>query len=166
MIRFFQWFNFLGICALAVLCGLQWRENRRVNLEAIGLEKTRLAQVAQLADRDKAIKGYLADLDELHQRLTISEAALKETEMKLTAVTLERNRLTTERNQLAAQRDQLKANLDQWIAAVTARDAALKKAGEELQKIATERNDAVLKFNELAGKYNAIVKDLNGTKAK
>ena len=35
-------------------------------------------QAAKIAEQDKTIKGYLADLDDLRQRLTLSESALKD----------------------------------------------------------------------------------------
>ena len=33
MSRFLQWFNLFGILALAALCAVQWRANRRLNLD-------------------------------------------------------------------------------------------------------------------------------------
>jgi chromosome segregation ATPase len=161
MNRFVQCVNFLGVVALAVLCGSQWRSNRLANLQIGDLERTRMEQAAQIAERDKTIKRYAADLDEFRQRLTICETALKETEGKLSRMTAERDQLTAERNRLVAERDRLKATLDTWVAAVATRDAALKEASARLQQIARERNDAIARFNDLAGKYNEIVKRQN-----
>jgi chromosome segregation ATPase len=157
MNRFLQYFNFIGIVALAVLCAAQWRTNRRLNLEIFDLDKTRLDQLAKIAEEDKAIKGYVADLDELRQRLTLSEAALKESQEKFAVVATERDKLVTER-------DALKTSLDKFTAALAERDAALKQAGEQIQKLAADRDEAVAKFNDLADKYNALVKDVEKAK--
>ena len=118
-----------------------------------GKDSARIRRL-KIADQDKTIKGYLADLDDLRQRLTLSEAALKDAEDKF-------NALAAERDKLVVERDQLKASLDKWTAAVAARDAALKQANEQLKSITDQRNDAVSKFNDLANKYNSIVKELD-----
>ena len=157
MNRFLQYFNFIGIVALAVLCSAQWRTNRRLNLEIFDLEKIRLDQLAKINEQDKSIKGYVADLDELRQRLTLSESALKESQEKFAA-------LATDRDKVIAERDALKTSLDKFTAAVAERDAALKQADEQIEKLAADRDDAVSKFNDLADKYNAVVKDLDKSK--
>lgn len=166
MTRVLQAVNFLGVIALALLCAAQWRANRRVNLEAEALDRTRQRQAVTIADRDRAIRGYVADLDELRQRLTTAEGQLKELNDKLTAVAADRDHIAAERDQIAKQRDQLKASLEQWQAAVATRDAAIKRTGSEVQKLATERNEAVLRFNDLAGKYNALVRAAEGATSR
>ena len=166
MNRALQVLNFLGVVALALLCGVQWRINRRLNLEVDRLERIRLEQVSQLTERDSTIKGYVADLDDFRTRLTLAESQLKDLDEKLRVMTRERNRMATEVETLATQRDQLKASLAQWQAAVAERDTALKTANEQIQKLTADRNEAVTKFNDLAGKYNAIVKDLDKARAK
>ena len=153
MTRFIQILNFLGILALAVLCCIQWRANRLLNLKAVDLEKMRLGQIAKIEEQEKAIKGYTADLDDFRQRLMLSEAALKDSQAKFKA-------LAAERDRLAAERDQLKTSLQKYTAALAERDAALKKAGEQIQKLVDDRNEAVTKFNDLAEKYNALVKQV------
>ncbi len=157
MNRFLQYFNFIGIVALAFLCSAQWRTNRRLNLEIFDLEKVRLDQLAKINEQDKSIKGYFADLDELRQRLTLSESALKESQEKFAA-------LATDRDKVIAERDALKTSLDKFTAAIAERDAALKQAGDQIQKLAADRDDAVSKFNDLADKYNALVKDVDKSK--
>jgi septal ring factor EnvC (AmiA/AmiB activator) len=144
MNRMLQYLNLLGIAALVVLCCAQWSANRRLNLQAIALEKTRIEQSATISEQEKTIKGYVADLDDFRQRLELSEAAFKEVEQKLTTIT--------------AERDQLKTDLDKWIAAVAQRDVALKQADNQIEKIIAERNDAISKFNDLANRYNAMAK--------
>src|SRR5689334_3303526 len=143
MNRALQILNLLGVLALAGLCCVQWQANRQANLRAIELERTRLELSAKIEEQDKTIKGYVADLDDFRQRLTLSEAALKESQEKFAA-------LAAERDKLIAERDQLKTALDKWTAALAERDAALKRADQQIQKLTGERNDAVSKFNDLA----------------
>src|SRR5687767_12487479 len=100
MNRSLQYLNFLGILALAVLCVVQWRMNRRVNLEASALEKTRLEQAARLEDQDNTIKGYAADLDGFREQLARASLDLKETEASLAAAQREIRQLNSERDQL------------------------------------------------------------------
>ncbi len=159
MNRALTFINFVGILALAALCAVQWDTNRRVNLLAIDLEKTRLQQTDKIHEQGKTIKGYMADLDDFRQRLTLAESQLNDARQKLASV-------TNERNQLQADRDKLRKALDQWIAAVAARDEAIRHAGEQIEKLAADRNDAVHRFNDLAEKYNALVKDWNQAQGK
>jgi uncharacterized coiled-coil DUF342 family protein len=158
MNRFIQWFNFAGIFALAVLCAFQWRTNMHLNLRMTDLENTQLQQLAKIADQDKTIKGAAADLDDFRERLTLSDAALKEAEEKFKA-------LEHERDKLVLERDRLKEDLDQWKAALAARDAALKQSNEQSKTLADARNDAIAKFNDLADKYNALVKESDKARA-
>ena len=161
MNRFLGYFNLFGVFALTLLSAAQWRTNSRLNLEEIELEKTRLEQVAKIAEQDKAIKGCAADLEEFRGRLTKADASLHDTESRLAATAAERDQLSEDRTRLAEERGRLRANLDHWIAAVTERDKALKQAGEDIQKLCADRNEAVTRFNELVGKYNAMVKAAN-----
>lgn len=154
MSRVLQILNLLGVLALAGLCAQQWQVNRRLNLHAIDLEKTRLQQIAEIDEKNRTIKGYAADLDDFRQRLTLSEAALKESEEQF-------HRVADERDKLVAERDQLKGALDKFKAALAERDAALSKASQQIQQLSADRNDAVKKFNDLAAKYNAIVAEVD-----
>jgi chromosome segregation ATPase len=154
MSRFLQYFNLVGVLALAALCAVQWRTNRHANLQTAELQRTRLEQLATLAEQEKAIQGDVADLDDFRTRLARAESALTEVQGKLVAT-------SADRDQAAAQRDQLRAALDKLIAAVAARDGAMQQAGEQIKKLAGERNEAVVKFNDLAAKYNALVKQFN-----
>jgi len=159
MNRLLQYFNLCGVVALAILCIVQWRSNRQVNLEAFGLTKIRLEQQEKISAQEKSLKGCTQDLDSFREQLTRASSTLKEIENKL--ATAERDN-----RQLSAERDQLKTNVANWTAAAAARDEQLKIANTELQKLGQERNDAVTKFNELAGKYNKVVSDLNEARAK
>ncbi|HZK79580.1 MAG TPA: hypothetical protein VFC46_00900 [Humisphaera sp.] len=157
--KFMGYFNMAGVMALAVLCAVQWQVNRRVNLQAIDLEKIRQEQVQKIAEQDRTIKGYIADLEDFRHRLEQSDAALRDAENKIAT-------LGAERDAAVAAHDQLKATLEKWVAAVKERDETLNKANDEIRKLAAERNDAIVKFNELAGKYNSAIKELNATRAK
>lgn len=154
MNRFLQWFNLAGVLALAVLCALQWRVNRQLNLDLNAAEKICRQQAARLDDTARRLKGGASDLDGFREQLTRATTSLKETEGKLAA-------LDRQLKQLGSERDQLKTSVTGWAAAVAARDAQLKQAGTDLKKIADDRNATVLKFNEVATKHAELVKELD-----
>jgi chromosome segregation ATPase len=144
MSRVLQWFNLLGVAALAGLCVVQWSVNRRVNLEAVALEQTRISQAAKIAEQEKTIHDQAADLDDFRQRLELSETELADAFAKLTAMRVDRDRLKTE--------------LDKWVAAVAQRDQAIKQAIVAIQKLVAERDDLVKKYNALVTAENAGTK--------
>lgn len=152
MNRFLQWLNLVGVLVLAVLCVVQWRVNRRLNLELNAAETTRQQQAARMDDQEKRLRGGASDLDGFREQLARAATARAEAEARLTLVERAARQLTNER-------DQLKTSVTNWAAAVTARDEQLKKAAAELGQFAAERNAAVAKFNELAAKQNASVKE-------
>jgi chromosome segregation ATPase len=139
--RFLSIFNCLGVGVLAVLCAVQWQANSRLENNVEQLDKTRIEQSAKIAEQERTLKDDAADLEDLRQRLSMSESQLQKA---------------------VAEGTRLKAALDKWMAAVRQRDAALKQAGEQVQKLAGERNEAIQKFNDLADKYNALVKQMGG----
>jgi chromosome segregation ATPase len=149
--RFLQCFNLVGIASLCVLCSLQWRSNRQLNLLTNHLEQTGIEQQTQIDIQAKTIRRQTADLDDFRHRLELSEAALKESQDKFAA-------LAAQQDQLLAERDQLKAALAQWTAAVAQRDTLIKQANDQITKLTADRNDAITKFNDLANRYNALVK--------
>ena len=132
MNRFFSIFNCLGVGVLAVLCVVQWKANSRLENNVEQLDKTRIEQSAKIAEQERTLKDDAADLEDLRQRLSMSESELKKA---------------------VAEAGRLKTALDKW-------KAALKQAGEQIQKLAGERNEAIQKFNDLADKYNALVKQM------
>jgi chromosome segregation ATPase len=166
MNRVMQIVNCLGVLALAVLCGTQWRVNGDLNRQVSALERTRIDLTAQVAQRDQRIREDAADLDDFRNRLTMAEGQLLDLQRKVNVLSAQCDRLTADRKLLLAQRDQLLAALETWKAAVAARDAALKSAGDELKKVVAERDQAVGQFNDLADKYNAVVKQLNDERSK
>lgn len=153
MSRFLQWFNLVGVLALAALCVQQWRINRHLNHEFNEACKLCLSHNQNLSEKDKKLKSAAADLEIFRDQLTRATASLKEAETKLAA-------LDRQVKQLINERDQLKTSVTNWAAAVVARDTQLKQAGADLQKIADDRNATVLKFNELAAKQNELVKEI------
>lgn len=153
MTRFLQWFNLVGVLALAALCVQQWRINRHLNHEFNEACKLCLSHSQNLSEKDKKLKGAAADLEVFRDQLARATASLKETETRLAA-------LDRQVKQLANERDQLKTSVTNWAAAVAARDARLQQAGADLKKIADDRNATVLKFNDLAAKQNDLVKEI------
>jgi chromosome segregation ATPase len=166
MSRILGYINLIGVIALAALCAVQWNRNRDLNLRVIDLEQTRQQQADQIAHEEKIIQENAADLEELRQRLIISESAVTEANQKLAAANAQINQLTAQRDQLLTERDQLKQTIEQWKAAVAARDDALKSAADEVRTLVGQRNDAIRQFKDLAVKYNSVVNDLNATRGK
>lgn len=171
MNRLLQILNFLGVLALVWLCGLQWKDNGRLHADGEDLERTRQAQAAKIAEQEKTLQGYSSDLDDLRNKLSKSDAALKETQGKLAAMSKERDQVVAARDQLTKERDQLKADIETWRANLAQRDDLLKqaneqvqKANEQAQKSQADRNDAVNRYNDIVNKYNAVVKQLDSRK--
>lgn len=164
MNKILQILNFLGVLVLVWLCTFQWKDNGRLHAAGEDLERTRQEQAAKIAEQEKALQGYQADVDDLREKLSKSDANLKQTQGKLATETTERNQIAAARDQLTAERDQLKAAIEKWSAAVAQRDEVIKGAGEQVQKSQAERNEAVTRFNDLVTKYNATVKDLESRK--
>ena len=154
MIRMLQVLNFVGVVVLAAVCVGQWTINRSVNLEANRLEKTRIEQSGRIEEQEKAIKGYMADLDAFREQIQTLSKSLKESETKSGEF---EGKLT----RAEEDREQLKENLAKWTEAVKLRDEELGKAREQIEKLANDRTGAVDRFNELAEKYNASVQELN-----
>lgn len=154
MNRSLQYFNLAGVLALAALCVCQWQANRRVNLEATALERTRLEQAARLEEQGRTVKGLAADLDSFRGQLGAAAASQADTEKRLSLLEHENRQLTNER-------DQLKISVTRWAAAVAQRDERIKAADVTLQQAGMDRNDAVKRFNELAARHNEVVGNLN-----
>jgi chromosome segregation ATPase len=146
--------NFFGVIALAVLCVMQWRHDRQLNLEINRLEKVRLDQAGRLAEQERNVRGLDADLTQFKELLTKAQQELNETRAGFQAA--ERHG-----RQLTAQRDQLAASVTNWAAAVAIRDERLEQANARIRELADGLNASIEKFNELATNYNAVVKDLN-----
>jgi chromosome segregation ATPase len=151
--------NTVGVLALATLCVFQWQTNRRVNLEASSLEKTRQEQAVKIAEQEKSLKGLAADLETFREQILRANAASQESDSKLLDLELAVRHLT-------AERDALKTNMEKWSAAVAERDETVKKANEQIKALAEERNTAIQKYNELAARFETAVKEINQWRAK
>ncbi len=143
MIRTLSIINLAGILILAGLCAAQWVTNRQLNLSAIDLEKTRQNQAQQLADKDQAIKGDIADLDDFRARLEQALNAASAADAQVKSVTADRDQIAAQRDQLQTTVDALQAGLEKWKQAVAQRDDALQQAAQTAEKLAAERNDAI-----------------------
>ena len=153
MNRFLQGFNFVGVCALAVLCAMQWSTNSDLNLQIDALMTTLQNRDATIAAQKKTLQEQSDDLADLRNRLWLAEKEQEQTQTKLDAAVISLNAAIAQRNDLLSA-------LQKWKAAVAERDAALKQANLEIEKSLADRNDAVQKYNDLANKYNALVKSL------
>lgn len=161
MSRLLQFFNFVGVAALAVLLAIQWTANSRLNQQARDLDETRQAQAAKITDLDKTIKGNASDLDDLRGRLTKSESTVADDEKKLALASAEKTRLQ-------ADVAQDKAMVAKWQTAITERDQILRQQKDQLDKFVSDRSDLIhrfddlqTKYNDLANKYNGVVNELN-----
>jgi chromosome segregation ATPase len=159
MNRRLQYFNLIGVLALAALCVFQWRMNRRLNLQINRLEKTGISQTAQFNEQSKKLKGTSEDLETFREQLTRANVNLKEQTNKSASN-------ETKIEKLTAERDELKNNLSKWTNAVVERDQRLKENNAQIQKLADDLNNAVKKYNQLATNYNAVVKDLNALRGQ
>jgi prefoldin subunit 5 len=154
-----QILNFLGVVALAVLSGIQWRNDSRLHHRIIDLEKARLQQIDKIATLEKSLQEKSTDLEDFRQRLKISEAAEIDEAHQLADSQARCAQLTSER-------DQLKSMLDKWIEAVRLRDEAIKTDKEQIEKLVRQRKDATDKFNDVAQKYNDLVKEVEARTAQ
>lgn len=154
MNRVLTWFNLVGVLALALLCVLQWRANRHLNLEWIQGERHRQEQAAALEQQATTAADQASDLAGLRDHLA---RATKERQDAHTQLALVERQF----GQALAKTDQLQAALTNWTAAVAARDARLKEATEQWRAALQERNDTVTRFNELAVRYNRLVQDFD-----
>ncbi len=137
--------NLLGVLALTILCVLQWRTNRTLNLDVNRLEQTRQSQAARLADQADQISGLTADLDCFRAQLAATTLSQKE---------------DAEKN-LTRQRDQLTTAIAEWTAAVAARDRRITEANDRIRELSSQLNDTAAKYNALVTTHNALVGQMN-----
>jgi len=159
MNRALQYLNFFGVLALAALCTLQWQHDRRLNLQAIQLEKIHEAQQQKISDQEETARGLSADLMDFKQRFKLEHDDLEDTKKKL-----RKNESTVA--SLTAEREQLRESITNWTAAVSQRDALMKEANSRIEEVSTQLNASIVKYNELATNYNNVVKDLNEARLK
>jgi hypothetical protein len=147
-------FNAVGVLALAVVCGAQWRRDRQQHIELTALQRTNQLQFANMVEQSNALRGVTEDLAQIKERFTRSH-------LDLTEARAEQRRLEQENEKLLSDRDQLKASVTNWAKAVAERDERLKETAERARELATKLNDSIKRFNELATNYNASVKRFN-----
>lgn len=164
MNRRLQFVNLIGVLVLALVCVLQWRRDRALNLELNRNEKTRLEQQGKLAEQEKNLRGLTDDLALFKEQLGRAQAEGGEDRKQLA-------KLERENQLLAAVRDQLQENVTNWSNAVSTRDQLIAGANENIQTLndrtraLTEQlNASIQKLNELATNYNAAVGELNAAR--
>lgn len=158
MNRVLQYVNLGGVLALAVLCAVQWRQNRTLNLSLNAQEKTRQAQEQKLAEQEKSVRGLNDDLARFKEQVPRIHEELNATKDKFRAAEQLGEKVT-------AERDQLQASLTNWMLAVADRDARIKEANERITEVVGHLNTSVEKFNTLVTNYNNVVKELNEARA-
>jgi hypothetical protein len=146
--------NLIGVLALAVLCVLQWRHDRLLNLTLVHSEQVRSGQETELADQTKKLGGLNEDLSQLKTSLTDEHRQLLQAETKWQTANATNEFLVLERNQL-------RESLTNWISAVTLRDDQIKQANGRVTRLSLDLNTSIHKFNALVTNYNAVVEDLN-----
>ncbi|MFO1487078.1 MAG: hypothetical protein U1F65_01235 [Verrucomicrobiota bacterium] len=154
MNRALPYLNLCGVVVLALLCGLQWRQNRRLNLDLNDALKTRLTQEQKLAESEQSLQGVNEDLARFKTQFT-------RTQEDLTAAR-EQQRSAERAQELAtAERDQLKAGLTNWMHAVAERDTRLQEANDRITEVAGHLRESVQKFNLLVTNHNEVVARYN-----
>jgi chromosome segregation ATPase len=154
MNRKLQFVNLFGVGALTVLCVMQWRQNRQLNLGLNDLEKIRQAQEQKLAEQEKTVRGLTDDLARFKEQFTSAKGELADTKERL-------NVAERTVSQVGAARDQLQISLTNWMNAVTERDAKLKEANERIAEVVVRLNESVGKFNDLVTNHNDVVTRYN-----
>src|SRR5258708_7044997 len=154
-----NYLNLFGVLALAALCIVQWRRDRRLNLEIGRLDQGRLQQAAQIDEQVRLVKGLNEDLSQLKTSLTNEQSLRSQVEQKV---------LSTEsaNQQLTLERDQLKAVITNWANAVALRDERMKEANTRIEQLAADLNASIRKYNELATNRNAAAKTSGATHAQ
>lgn len=125
MNRRLQFLNLIGVVVLALVCVLQWRRDRALNLELNRIEKTRLEQQATLAEREKNPRGLTDDLALFKEQLARMQSEAGDARKKF-------RELEQENQLLASARDQLQASVTNWANAVAARDKLIAEANENI----------------------------------
>lgn len=150
----FQYVNLAGVLLLAILCVVQWKRDRALNLDVNRLEKARIENEQTIAEQKKTLDGLNSDLGMFKEQLTGARAELSETRDNLRENEAQNSRLTVER-------DELRESITNWMNAVQVRDERLKEANASIEDLANRLNSSIQKFNELATNYNSVVNDLN-----
>jgi chromosome segregation ATPase len=154
-----KYLNLVGVMALAVLCVVQWRRDRRLNLEVNRLDQVRQQQAVKIDDQANTLKGLNEDLSQLKLSLATEQSLRSRTEQRSAAI-------ETTNEQLVAERDQLKAAISNWANAVAVRDERMKEANARIEQLAADLNASIRKYNALVTNYNAAAKMSGATRAQ
>ncbi len=154
MNRRLQFVNLFGVLALVVLCVVQWRNDRRLNLDVNRLEKIRQTQEQKMSEQDRTIRGLTDDLARFKEQFSRAHEESGETQKKLRDA-------EKENSQLLLQRDQLRESVTNWANAVAERDAQINEANARITEFAGRLNDSIEKFNRLATNHNDVVARYN-----
>jgi uncharacterized phage infection (PIP) family protein YhgE len=164
MNRRLQILNLLGVAVLAVVCVLQWKRDRALNLELNRNEKARLEQQTKLAEQEKHLRGVNDDLALFKEQLAHAQSEASESRKELRTLQHTNEFLT-----LAYEKSQ--ESVTNWANAVTARDKLIAEANENIRTLndrtrtlSGQLNASIQKFNELATNYNAVVEELNSAR--
>jgi chromosome segregation ATPase len=154
MNKIVTYLNFLGILALALLCGNQWAVNSRLNADLAAMQNKADAQAAESAKQADTIKQNTADLDDLHERLTVAETQLHQNQTELTKVRAERDQAKAEQAQLLEQRQRFADAVTQRDQLIAQQNDAIRKQADSIHQLQSARDDAVKRFNDLVVQYN------------
>src|SRR5579871_581340 len=131
MSRGLQSVNLVGVLALAALCVVQWRHDRRLNLDVNRLDQTRQQQAAKIDEQANALKGLNGDLGQLKSSLADEKSMRQQAEDKSTAI-------ETTNEQLKVECSQLKGAISNWADAVAVRDQHMKEANSRIEQLAAD----------------------------
>ena len=158
MNRRLQNLNLCGVLVLAIVCVLQWRRDRALNLEVNRIETTRLEQKEKITEQEKHLRGLTDDLASYQEQLGRARTELSESQKNL-------QEMERVNQRLSRTSEQLTQSVTNWANAVTERDKRLGEANGRIHELADQLNASVLKFNELATNYDTVVKALNQARA-
>ena len=143
MKRAFPMLNFLGVLALATLCGFQWASQYQTTQHAQSLQTRLKDQSSRVESQNRSIEGLTRDLDAL--RKDLDAMSLRSTQSDSRNRSLEQTHV-----ELQAENASLRESLTHWTQAIQARDERLREFNRQLESLALERNAAIAKYNDLA----------------
>ena len=155
----FTFLNIVGVLVLAALCGLQWKNESRLNAEVNALLQTQYGLEKTIDDQRKNIDGLSKDLALFKSQFAATKAELDETLLLL-------RKAENDILHLTAERDQLKEAVAAWQDAVKERDAHIEEANARIKEFAEALNESITKYNDLAVKFNEVVDMLNEDRQK
>ncbi len=137
-----HWINALGVLLLAVLCLLQWSENRslKLQLEAGQAEKLRRGEILVRLETEK--KALTEDLDSFRSQLGASSRSGTETKQKL-------RQIEDEKSRLADTLQDLRQQVKTWQTASSERDARIAAMNKNVTELSADRDKTTAQYREL-----------------